>query len=78
MATELRKLGAHVDVGDDWLQVAPVTQWRPARLDTYDDHRMAMCAALTAFGGVQVTIADPGCVAKTFPDFFARFAQLAR
>jgi 3-phosphoshikimate 1-carboxyvinyltransferase len=78
MATELRKLGAQVDAGDDWLQVAPVAQWRAARLDTYDDHRMAMCAALTAFGGVPVTIVDPACVGKTFPDFFARFAEVAR
>ncbi len=75
MATELRKLGATVDAGADYLRVAP-----PARLqagvaiDTYDDHRMAMCFALVSLGGVPVTINDPGCVAKTFPAFFQAFA----
>ena len=73
MATELRKLGAGVDEGADWLRIVPPAQlagWRPAVLHTYDDHRMAMCASLTAFGGQPVRIADPACVAKTFPDYF--------
>jgi 3-phosphoshikimate 1-carboxyvinyltransferase len=78
MATELRKLGAEVAAGDDWLEVAPATRLLAAAVDTYDDHRMAMCAALAAFGGAPVTIRDPGCVAKTFPDFFARFMEVAR
>jgi 3-phosphoshikimate 1-carboxyvinyltransferase len=70
MATELRKLGATVDEGPDWLRVSPPAVWRPAVLDTYDDHRMAMCGSLAAFGGVPVRIVDPKCVAKTFPDYF--------
>jgi 3-phosphoshikimate 1-carboxyvinyltransferase len=70
MATELRKLGATVDEGPDWLRVSPPAAWRPAVLDTYDDHRMAMCGSLAAFGGVPVRIVDPKCVAKTFPDYF--------
>jgi 3-phosphoshikimate 1-carboxyvinyltransferase len=78
MASELARLGAIVKAGDDWLEVAPPGHWRSAALDTNDDHRMAMCAALAAFGGVPVTINDPGCVAKTFPDFFARFAEVTR
>jgi len=70
MATELRKLGATVDEGPDWLRVSPPVNWRPAVLDTYDDHRMAMCGSLAAFGGVPVRIVDPKCVAKTFPEYF--------
>ena len=70
MATELRKLGAAVEEGADWLRVSPPAALRPAAIDTYDDHRMAMCFALAACGGVPVTIRDPKCVAKTFPDYF--------
>jgi 3-phosphoshikimate 1-carboxyvinyltransferase len=50
---------------------------RPATIDTYDDHRMAMCFSLAAFGGVPVTIRDPGCVSKTFPEYFAVLASIA-
>jgi 3-phosphoshikimate 1-carboxyvinyltransferase len=50
---------------------------RAATIDTYDDHRMAMCFSLAAFGGVEVKIRDPDCVAKTFPDYFATFARIA-
>jgi 3-phosphoshikimate 1-carboxyvinyltransferase len=73
MATELRKLGAHVATGDDWLAIDPLREFRAAGIDTYDDHRVAMCFALAAFGGAPVTIHDPDCVRKTFPDFFAVF-----
>ena len=77
MSTELRKLGAEVEEGADYLVVTP-----PARLiagaaiDTYDDHRMAMCFSLASLGNIVVTINDPGCVAKTFPDYFKRFADI--
>ncbi|HMA31267.1 MAG TPA: (d)CMP kinase, partial [Casimicrobiaceae bacterium] len=77
MATELAKLGAQVAAGDDWLEVAPPASFRHAAIDTYDDHRMAMCFALAAFGGAGVTINDPACVRKTFPAFFERLAQIA-
>ena len=70
MAKELAKLGAHIEEGADYLKVTPPTQWQPATIDTYDDHRMAMCFSLAALGGVPVRINDPGCVAKTFPDYF--------
>jgi 3-phosphoshikimate 1-carboxyvinyltransferase len=76
MATELRKLGATVTEGADWLRVEPLDKMRPATIDTYDDHRMAMCFALASLGGVPVTIADPGCVAKTFPAFFDLYGGL--
>ena len=77
MARELRKLGATVAEGDDFIRVAPPAAWRPAALDTYDDHRMAMCLSLAAFNPlagaappVPLRIHDPRCVAKTFPDYF--------
>ncbi|PWT75425.1 MAG: bifunctional 3-phosphoshikimate 1-carboxyvinyltransferase/cytidylate kinase [Proteobacteria bacterium] len=80
MATELRKLGARVDEGQDQLVVVPPASsaWaQHAAIDTYDDHRMAMCFSLAAFAA-PVRIRDPKCVAKTFPDYFERLAQIAR
>jgi 3-phosphoshikimate 1-carboxyvinyltransferase len=77
MAAELGKLGANVDAGPAHLRVVPPHGLRPATIDTYDDHRMAMCFSLAALGGVPVTIRDPGCVAKTFPEYFAIFASIA-
>ena len=77
MACELRKLGAEVIEGPDFIEVAPLHQWQSACIHTYDDHRMAMClslAALNPLAGaeapVTVRIEDPKCVAKTFPDYF--------
>jgi 3-phosphoshikimate 1-carboxyvinyltransferase len=76
MAHELRQLGAQVDEGPDFICVHPVARLQAAALRTYDDHRMAMCLSLAAFNGlrqdlpVPVRILDPGCVAKTFPDYF--------
>ena len=78
MATELRKLGAAVDEGPDWLRVAPPAAWRAASIRTYDDHRMAMCGSIAAFGGVPVRIEDPKCVAKTFPDYFETLFALVQ
>jgi len=78
MACELRKLGATVEEGADRLSVSGPTVLREATIDTYDDHRIAMCFALAATGGVPVHIRDPRCVGKTFPGFFAELAQLTR
>ena len=79
MATELRKLGASVVEGSDYLQITPPTAIKPnAVIDTYDDHRMAMCFSLVSLAGVPITINDPACVNKTFPDYFACFAKIAR
>jgi len=77
MAAELVKLGATVEEGADYLKITPPTQWRPATIDTYDDHRMAMSFSLAALGGVPVRINDPGCVAKTFPDYFQVLAGIS-
>lgn len=75
MATELRKFGASVEEGADYIRVTPpayIHQWRAASVHTYDDHRVAMCFSLAAFNpaGLPVRIQDPKCVAKTFPDYF--------
>jgi 3-phosphoshikimate 1-carboxyvinyltransferase len=70
VSTELRKLGAEVEEGCDYLVIQPPEQIRKAEIDTYDDHRMAMAFSLAACGSSPVTINDPGCVSKTFPDYF--------
>jgi 3-phosphoshikimate 1-carboxyvinyltransferase len=78
MATELRKVGATVEEGADFISVTPPEKLNAdAKIDTYDDHRMAMCFSLVALGGVPITINDPGCVAKTFPDYFSVFSTIA-
>lgn len=78
MATELRKVGATVEEGSDYLVVHPPAKLEVAAIDTYDDHRMAMCFSLVSLGGLRVRINDPKCVNKTFPGYFDCFAQVAR
>jgi len=80
MHTELAKLGAVVESGPDWIRVHPVAPggWRQAEIATYDDHRMAMCFSLAAFGPEPVVILDPDCVSKTFPEYFSVFQGLVR
>lgn len=83
MATELRKLGAVVEEGHDYLRISPPERLQPAAIDTYDDHRMAMCFSLASLdgaarAGTRVRINDPKCVAKTFPDYFGAFASITR
>ncbi|MFM9921544.1 bifunctional 3-phosphoshikimate 1-carboxyvinyltransferase/cytidylate kinase [Variovorax sp. H27-G14] len=81
MANELRKLGATVEAGPDFIRVHPLAHagWRPASIHTYDDHRVAMCFSLAAFNpaGAPVRILDPHCVAKTFPDYFETLFSVA-
>jgi 3-phosphoshikimate 1-carboxyvinyltransferase len=83
MATELRKVGAIVEEGVDYLRVTPPAALSPATIDTYDDHRMAMCFSLASLDGQArrgnaMRINDPKCVAKTFPDYFETFAGIAK
>ncbi len=83
MATELRKLGATVEEGADFIAVTPpaaVDAWKAASIHTYDDHRVAMCFSLAAFNpaGLRVRIEDPQCVAKTFPDYFEALFSVAQ
>lgn len=78
MAAELRKLGATVDEYPESLRVTPPAELRPAVIDTYDDHRVAMCFSLVTLGGPYVRINDPKCVNKTFPEYFQTFAGITR
>ena len=80
MACELRKLGAFVEEGADFIRVTPPVQWHSAAIHTYDDHRVAMCFSLAAFNpaGLPVRILDPKCVAKTFPDYFEALFALTQ
>lgn len=77
MATELRKVGAEVEEGEDYLIVTPPAQLTHAAIDTYDDHRMAMCFSLVALSDTPVTINDPKCTSKTFPDYFEKLEGLS-
>jgi 3-phosphoshikimate 1-carboxyvinyltransferase len=77
MATELRKVGAEVEEGHDYLKVTPPATLKHASIATYNDHRMAMCFSLVALSDTSVTIEDPDCTAKTFPHYFSLFQQLA-
>jgi 3-phosphoshikimate 1-carboxyvinyltransferase len=80
MACELRKLGAQVEEGADYIRITPPQQWHSAAIHTYDDHRVAMCFSLAAFNpaGLPVRILDPKCVAKTFPDYFETLFSVAQ
>jgi len=76
MATELQKLGAKVEEGHDYIKVWPTDSLKHAEIDTYNDHRIAMCFSLVALSDTPVTINDPGCTRKTFPDYFTHFKTL--
>ena len=76
MATELRKVGAVVEEGEDYIRVTPPAKLQFAEIGTYNDHRMAMCFSLVALSDTPVTILDPKCTAKTFPDYFEQLARI--
>ena len=76
MATELRKVGALVEEGHDYIQIEPPAEITHASIATYNDHRMAMCFSMLAFAPAGVTIEDPDCTRKTFPQYFEVFASL--
>ncbi|MBM6550218.1 3-phosphoshikimate 1-carboxyvinyltransferase [Marinomonas ostreistagni] len=78
MATELKKLGADVIEGEDYITVQPLKDVQHAAIDTYNDHRIAMCFSLVAFSNSPVTINDPGCTSKTFPTYFDLFKQITQ
>lgn len=77
MATELRKVGADVIEGEDYITITPPEKLTHAAIDTYNDHRVAMCFSLVALSDTPVTINDPKCTAKTFPDYFDKLAQVS-
>jgi 3-phosphoshikimate 1-carboxyvinyltransferase len=78
MATELRKVGATIDEGENCICIRPSAQIKRAAIDTYDDHRIAMCFSLAAFGAEGMRINDPSCVAKTFPNYFTAFSSVTQ
>jgi len=82
LARELRKLGAEVEEFRDVMRFIPYSKgshFKPVEpIVTYNDHRMAMSFAIAGLGMCGVTIQDPGCVAKTFPDFFDRLDELQK
>lgn len=79
MATELRKIGAEVEEGVDFIRIQPLAlaQFQAAEIATYNDHRMAMCFSLIALSNTPVTILEPKCTAKTFPTYFSEFEKLS-
>lgn len=77
MATELKKVGAEVVEGEDYISITPPKVLNHAEIDTYNDHRVAMCFSLVALSDTPVTINDPKCTAKTFPDYFEKLAQVS-
>lgn len=77
MATELRKVGAEVEEGHDYIRITPPAKLHHADIGTYNDHRMAMCFSLVALSDTPVTILDPKCTAKTFPDYFEQLARMS-
>ncbi|UUE43374.1 3-phosphoshikimate 1-carboxyvinyltransferase [Pectobacterium aroidearum] len=77
MAIELRKVGAEVEEGNDYIRITPPAKLKAAEIGTYNDHRMAMCFSLVALSDTPVTILDPKCTAKTFPDYFEQLARLS-
>ena len=78
MATELRKVGAEVEEGHDFIRIMPPEKLKFAEIATYNDHRMAMCFSLVALSDTPVTILDPKCTAKTFPDYFEQLARISQ
>lgn len=76
MTTELRKVGAVLKEGNDYIAITPPARLQHAEIDTYNDHRMAMCFSLVALGDTAITINDPGCTAKTFPGYFELFKTI--
>lgn len=78
MATELKKVGAHVVEGHDYIEVTPPVNFNFTDVDTYNDHRIAMCFSMVAVGGQSITINDPKCTAKTFPTYFSVLESISQ
>ena len=78
ISAELQKVGARVVADMDTITIEPPEQLQSATIETYNDHRMAMCFSLVSLGGVPMKILDPACVNKTYPHFFEDFGRLAQ
>jgi len=82
MANELRKVGAEAITGEDFIEITPPKEILPATIETYNDHRMAMCFSLLSLNspnknGAEITILNPACVNKTYPNYFEEFKRLS-
>ncbi|WP_343182352.1 3-phosphoshikimate 1-carboxyvinyltransferase [Buchnera aphidicola] len=77
MSAELKKIGANVSIGKDFINITPPKKFLHAEIETYNDHRMAMCFSLIALSGQYVTILNPQCVSKTFPNYFSEFQKIS-
>ena len=78
MSQELKKIGAIVEEGRDFLSITPPDVFKFAEIDTYNDHRMAMCFSLICLSGTSVSILNPNCIAKTFPSYFENFFKISQ
>lgn len=77
MAIELKKIGAEIEEGKDFISITPPKEFLFAKIDTYNDHRIAMCFSLIALSNQSVKIMNPGCVSKTFPNYFLEFKKIS-
>ena len=79
MHKELSKVGAHIESGDDWIEITPpkeVEGFKTAEIETYNDHRMAMCFSLLSLAQIPITILNPQCCEKTYPNYFEDFEKI--
>ncbi|WWO97610.1 MAG: 3-phosphoshikimate 1-carboxyvinyltransferase [Candidatus Dasytiphilus stammeri] len=77
MSTELRKIGAHVIEGKDYICITPPKKITTSKIETYNDHRMAMCFSLVALSSVPITLLNPSCVNKTYPKYFSHLQHIS-
>lgn len=78
MATELKKVGASVEIGEDFIKIDPKkSRLKTAEINTYNDHRMAMCFTLISLAGIPITLENPNCVNKTYPNFFEDWKKIS-
>ncbi|QCI17984.1 3-phosphoshikimate 1-carboxyvinyltransferase [Buchnera aphidicola (Acyrthosiphon lactucae)] len=78
MTIELRKIGAIVEEGKDFLSISPPVFFKYSNIETYNDHRMAMCFSLVSLSGIGVNIINPSCISKTFPSYFKDFLSISK
>ncbi|MBZ2279744.1 3-phosphoshikimate 1-carboxyvinyltransferase, partial [Buchnera aphidicola] len=77
MAIELRKIGAIIIEGKNFLSITPPKIFKHANINTYNDHRIAMCFSLISLSSASVTILNPECTSKTFPLYFKYLSEIS-
>ncbi|CAL4322465.1 3-phosphoshikimate 1-carboxyvinyltransferase [Buchnera aphidicola (Eriosoma lanigerum)] len=78
MSTELKKIGAKVEEGSDYLSIIPPKKFSNATIHTYNDHRIAMCFSLLSLSNAIITILNPNCTKKTFPNYFEQLSKISQ